>query len=110
MRTLPRSFKPELIVSALLLLSVLITWMSFVFFLDQSAGERAAFWFMRNHLRLGEPTSFVLRIAGQGIPQPAEILVTWREFQLSVLFALLFIVALAWLTYRLWRAETQRSV
>jgi hypothetical protein len=109
MRESPHSFKIELTVCVLLILGVITAWSSFFRFLDHSSGERAAFWFMRNHLGLGEPPDFVLRIAGQGIPQPLEILVTWREFQLSVLFAMALIGGLAWLAYRLWKVETQRS-
>jgi hypothetical protein len=92
------------------MLGVLLTWISFFLFLDHSSGERAAFWFMRNHLGLGETPDFVLRIVGQGIPQPVAILITWREFQLSMLFALLLLAGLAWLAYRLWKAEMHRTV
>jgi hypothetical protein len=109
MRELPYSFKPELTVCGLLILGVIMAWSSFFRFLAHSSGERAAFWFMRSHLGLGEQPDFVLRIAGQGIPQPLEILVTWREFQLSVLFALALLSGLVWLAYRLWKVETQRS-
>ena len=104
-----QSFKPELTVCALLMLGVIMAWMSFFLFLDHSSGERAAFWFMRNHLALGETPDFVLRIAGQGIPQPVVSVITWREFQFSVVFALLLIAGLAWLAYRLWKAATQRT-
>ena len=105
-----RSFKPEVTVCALLLLGVFMAWICFIVFLEHSSGERAAFWFMRNHLGLGEAPDFVLRIAGQGIRQPMEILITWREFQASVLFVLLLLTGLAWLTYRLWKAVPQRPV
>ena len=105
-----QSFKPELTVCVLLMLGVIMAWMSFFLFLDHSSGERAAFWFMRNHLGLGETPDFVLRIAGQGIPQPVAIVITWREFQFSVMFALLLIAGLVWLAYRLWKAATQRTV
>jgi hypothetical protein len=105
-----QSFRPELMVCALLMLGVLVTWISFLLFLDHSSGERAAFWFMRNHLGLGETSDFVLRIAGQGIPQPVAIMITWHEFQLSVLLALLLLAGLAWLAYRLWKAEMHPTV
>jgi hypothetical protein len=97
-----QSFKPELIVCVLLMLGVILAWMSFFLFLDHTSGERAAFWFIQNHLGLGETPDFVLHIAGHGLPQPAMIIITWREFQCSLLIALLLIAGLAWLEYRLW--------
>ncbi len=102
-------FRPELRVCILLIFGVIGSWTSFLLFLNHSAGERAAFWFMRKHLSLGEPTEFVLQIAGQGIPQPVEILITWREFQLSLLWALTLIAGLVWLAYRVWNAGMTRS-
>lgn len=104
MQQLQQSFKMELAVCVALIFGVIVTWINFFMFLDYSSGERAGFWFMRNHLGLGEAPDFVLRIAEQGIPQPVEILITWREFQLSLIFALLLISGLTWLAYRLWRA------
>ena len=101
-----RSFKPELIVLALLLFVVLFAWFSFFLFLSHSSSERAGFWFMRSHLALGESPDFILRIADQGIQQPITILVTWREFQTSLLFAIFFVASLTWLTYRLWKVST----
>lgn len=101
-----QSFTPELTVCALLMLGVIMAWMSFFLFLDHSSGERAAFWFMQNHLGVGESPDFVLRIAQHGIPQPIQILITWREFQLSILFALGLFSGLVWLAYRLWKAQT----
>jgi hypothetical protein len=64
-----QSFTPELTVCILLIFGVIGAWTGFFLFFDHSAGERAAFWFMRNHLSLGEPPDFVLHIAGQGMPQ-----------------------------------------
>jgi hypothetical protein len=100
-----QSFTPELTVCILLIFGVIGAWTGFFLFFDHSAGERAAFWFMRNHLSLGEPPDFVLHIAGQGVPQPVEILITWRELQLSLVMALTLIAGLIWLAYRLWKAE-----
>ena len=102
------SFKPELTVCVLLLFGVILAWMSFFLFLEHGSAERAAFWFMRNHLGLGETPDFVLRIAGQGIPQPVAIVITLQEFQFSVVFACLLIAGLTWLAYRLWKAAPQR--
>jgi hypothetical protein len=71
--------------------------------------ERAGFAFMASHLRLGESPEFVLDIAGDGLPQPFEILSHRREFWVSLVVLLVFTAPLGWLAARLRgmnRAET----
>ena len=103
MRTPRHSFTLEVTICILLIFGVIGAWICFFLFFAQSAGERAAFWFMRNHLSLGEAPDFVLRIAGQGIPQPVELLITWREVQLSLIMTMTLIAGLIWLASRLWK-------
>lgn len=102
-----RSLATEVKVCVFLLLVVVIAWIGFVRFLIQNSGERAAFWFMRDHLTLGESPEFVLEVAGEGLPQTLGSIVTWSAFQVSMVFLIVLIAGLTWLAYRLSRGSSR---
>ena len=63
----------------LIALAVLV-WLGFISYLQTTFSEKAAFHFMVSHLQLGESPEFALQIAGQGLPQPFEVLFYQRAF------------------------------
>ena len=99
-----RSFRFEAVLSIVLIVMVILAWTAFVVFLVNISDEVAGFNFIRNHLALGENPEFILGIAGDGIPQPLDAIVTWRWFQWGTVLAGIFLTILAWLGARLWRA------
>ena len=105
MNTAPKSPRFEFALSlALIPLSILV-WLGFISFIQTTFAERAAFHFMVNHLRLGETPEFVLQIAGEGLPQPFEILYDRHEFWVSLAVLILFITILSLLSVRLWKLK-----
>ena len=85
----------------ILIVLAILVWLGFIAFVMNTLAERAAFNFMSNHLRLGESPEFVLSIAGEGLPQPIEILLHRREFWGSLTILIVFIAMLGWLAARL---------
>ncbi len=104
MQTSKKSFKFEIAICLALLVLILVVWTQFVTFLYNNLSVFAAFAFIRHHRSLGEDPKFILDTAVNGLPQPFEIILTWREFQFSVIITLLLIFGLGWLMFRLWRA------
>ncbi len=88
---------------ALSLFSLALTVLALSLFLVHERvcmAERAAFWFMRDHLRLGEHPAFILQVAGDGLPQPWEVLLSRREVWVATFLAALQAGALLWLAAR----------
>lgn len=96
-----QGFKIEVAVCIVLIGVVLAAWLGFAVAYHRSLAERAAFWFMRDHLQLGESSEFVLNIARDGLPQPLGILMARPAFQASVAVAIILVAGQAWLALRL---------
>lgn len=99
------SYRFEATLCIVLIVMIILAWSSFVAFLNNISDEVAGLNFIRRHLALGEPTEFMLGIAGDGIPQPLDAIITWRWFQWGTVTAGIFLTILAGLWARLWRAE-----
>jgi hypothetical protein len=104
-----RSLRLEVALCILLSFFVILVWAGFVAFLMDISDEIAGLSFIRNHLALGEDPEWVLKIAGDGIPQPFEIILTWRWFQWGTIAAGIIITILAWLGARFWTIEPRKS-
>jgi len=109
MDTTPKPPRLELALSLTLIPLSILVWLGFISFLQTTFAERAAFHFMVSHLQLGETPEFVLQIAGEGLPQPFEILYGRREFWASLAVLVFFDAALSWLATRLWRMNRTRK-
>jgi ABC-type microcin C transport system permease subunit YejE len=104
-----RSLRVEAALCIVLIVVVILTWASFVTFLRDISDEVASLKFIRGHLALGESPEFVLGIAGEGIAQPLDAIITWRGFQWGTGIAGIMLTLLAWLGARLWRAGRVKS-
>ena len=104
-----RSLRVEAALCIVLIVVVILTWASFVTFLRDISDEVAGLRFIRRHLALGESPEFVLGIAGDGIAQPLDAIITWRWFQWGTAIAGVILTLLAWLGARLWRANLRES-
>ncbi len=86
----------------------LVAYLAFVNFFFDYIESKAALLFIQNHRALGESDKFILDIAGQGLAQPWEIVVTWQPFQIGTLIALVLIALLGWMVIQTWRAQFSR--
>ncbi len=93
-----QSFKIEIAAGISLIVLTIITWFAFTSFFNDYVTVKAAMEFIKRHRALGENPQFILGIAGNGLPQPFEIIASWREFQVSFAIAIAQIIGLLWLT------------
>lgn len=99
-----RSLRFEAALCIVLIFIVIFAWASFVAYLRDISDEVAGLNFIRRHLALGEDPEWVLGIAGEGIAQPLDAIITWRWFQWGTAITGIILTLLAWLGARLWRA------
>ena len=102
MNTPHKATRLEFFLCLALIAFAILVWSGFIAHLQTTFSEKAAFHFMVNHLQLGESPEFILQIAGQGIPQPFDVLFSQREFWMSLVVLTLFVTGLGWLVARLW--------
>lgn len=103
MRKITRS--TFLVTFALLVLAT-TSYLAFVAFFFDYIESKAALLFIQSHRALGESEGFILDTAGNGLPQPWEIVITWQPFQIGTVIALVMIAGLAWLTYTNWKLSS----
>lgn len=103
MNTFAKSPRPELFLTLALIPLSILAWLGFVSFLQTTFAERAAFHFMVSHLELGETPKFVLQIAGEGLPQPFEVLFSHSEFWISLVVLLGLVMLLSIISIRVWK-------
>lgn len=108
MNTSRKSLHAEIVVCVALIVLVVVTWIGFALYFYEDVSIRSALAFMQYHKALGESPEFIPG-AVNGLAQPLDVLFTWRQFQASIIIAMLLILGLMWLAFRLWRSEVSRQ-
>jgi hypothetical protein len=103
-----KSPRLEITICILLISMIFLAWMAFVMFLGNISDEIASMNFIRRHIALGEDPEWVLNIAGAGIPQPLDAIITWRWFQWGMIIFGVLETLLAWLGARLWKGQNSQ--